>query len=230
MPTIDPEAWRLICGGPGGPGYVFRRGIELTTELARALVRPGSRWLDIGCGTGRFLQGLAGTGASAVGIDLDPRMIELARRSVAEPPLAVARAECLPFGAGTLDGITATSFMGCVPDARPVFAEIQRVLKPRGHAVLTFTSSDSWLLRLNYAVGRRNGGTYHLYRTRQVIAALEELGFDILGLRFYAFVLTAGRRTCPPPAVAHRLECEGPSWLAGRLARNFVVVIRKGVR
>ena len=231
MPTTDPDAWLRTCGDPRGPGYVFRRGIALTTELARALVRPGCRWLDIGCGTGQLLEALLSADACAIGIDLAPRMIELARRRVAAPPpLAIARAEGLPFGAGTLDGITATSFMGCVPDAGPVFGEIRRVLKPHGHAVITFTSGDSWLLRLNYAVGPRNGDSYHLYSIRQVVAALEEIGFEILGLRFYGFVLTVGRWTFPPAAVARRLECDGPSWLANHLARNFVLVIRKGVR
>ena len=166
-----------------------------------------------------------------MGIDLNPRMIGLARQNFpASPPLAVAFAERLPFGAGTLDGVTATSFLGCIPDAGPVFSEIQRVLRPDGHAVLTFTNRDSWLLKLNYAVGRRSGGTYHLYGARQMVSSLERLGFEVEQVRFYGFVLTAGSWMFPPAAVARRLEGAGPFWLATRLARNVIVVVRKDVR
>jgi SAM-dependent methyltransferase len=228
MRTTDPEDWNRLCDGPGGPGLVFRRGIGLALELSEAFIQPGRRWLDIGCGTGRLLGGLSGAGAAAAGIDLNPRMLALARRNAPSLPFAVARAGQLPFGVSTFDGVTATSVMGCVDEAFPVCAEIRRVLRPRGHALITFTNRDSWLLKLNYAFDRRRGEGYRLYGASEVVAALEGLGFDVLQLRFYNFVLNAGTRTFPPAGLARRLECAGPSRLASRLARNFIVVARAG--
>ncbi len=42
-------------------------------------VRPGARALDLACGTGDITFDLAGRGARAVGLDITPRMIVLAR-------------------------------------------------------------------------------------------------------------------------------------------------------
>ncbi len=171
--TTNPEAWNRLCGGPGGPGLVFRRGIGIALELSEAFIQPGRRWLDIGCGTGQLLGGLSGAGAAAAGIDLDPRMLALARRNAPSIPFAVARAGQLPFGVSTFDGVTATSLMGCVDEAVPVCAEFRRVLTPGGHALVTFTNRDSWLLKLNYAFGRRRGEGYRLYGASEVVAALQ---------------------------------------------------------
>jgi len=43
-----------------------------------AMLRP-ARVLDVGCGTGKVAVGLAGRGLSVLGVELDPRMAEVAR-------------------------------------------------------------------------------------------------------------------------------------------------------
>ena len=227
MPDTDPAAWSRLCDDARGQGFVFRRGIELALEWSRGLVEPGQRWIDVGCGTGRLLRGLREAGTSAAGVDVDPRMLERARRAIPAAPLTVARAEQLPFGPAAIDGVVATSLMGCLDEAEPVWAEIRRVLKPQGHAVVTFTNRDSWLVSLNYALRPRRKDAYRLHRASQVLEALRELGFEVVRVRFYSFVLTAWSRMFPPAALARRLECTGSGWLATRLARNFIVVVRK---
>ena len=228
MPHTDPEGWSRICDSQHGPGYVFRRGIELATDLVRRLAKPNQRWLDVGCGNGRLLSGLVALGTTAFGVDADPAMLELARQRLpSPPPLIIARADQLPFGSGTLDGITATSFMGCVGGAELFFEELRRVLRPEGHAVITFTNRDSWLLRLNYALSPRRANGYRLYRVGKVVETLNSQGFDVAQVRLYGFVLTSGSRTFPPAVLARRLECSWPVWRTTRIARNFIVVIRK---
>src|SRR5947207_16019613 len=81
-----------------GPGYVLRGGeqgaerLELlarvkwpTTKalLRRVGLRPGMHCLDVGCGSGAVTLKLArwvGPAGRAVGVDLDERCLELARR------------------------------------------------------------------------------------------------------------------------------------------------------
>jgi ubiquinone/menaquinone biosynthesis C-methylase UbiE len=220
--TFDPETWNRTCESEGGRGFVFRRGAELAFELSRKLIQPGQRWLDVGCGTGQLVRALRETGVSVVGADFDRQMIAFARKKT-PGPLAVARAEQIPFGDATMDGVVAISLMGCVLEARPIFAEIRRVLRADGHAVMTFTSRDSWLLKLNYVLSRHREGGYRLYNASEVIRELEKNGFWIVEVRFYNFVFCAGNLLLPPPSLARRLECSR----SYRLARNFIVVARR---
>jgi SAM-dependent methyltransferase len=79
--------------------------------LARVGLRPGQRVLDVGCGTGVFLQLAAERGAEPFGIDASEALIELARRRVSEADLRVGDMEFLPYGDDRFDLVTGfTSF------------------------------------------------------------------------------------------------------------------------
>ena len=80
--------WLEETGGTRGESYdeAFRAlaasGADVHGEASRvaALVRPGSRVLDAGCGTGRVAVELARRGYEVTGVDGDPSMLEVARR------------------------------------------------------------------------------------------------------------------------------------------------------
>lgn len=94
-------------GSPDGIVGVFDRaadtyeavGVPWAGPIAARLVaeldaRPGERVLDVGCGRGAALGPLAeavGAGGYALGIDLAPRMVELAARDLAGLPQAEVR-------------------------------------------------------------------------------------------------------------------------------------------
>ena len=63
------------------------QGVEFFGPIARGLVeqldpQAGERALDIGCGKGAVLAPLVASGAHTVGIDIAPRMVELAHALV----------------------------------------------------------------------------------------------------------------------------------------------------
>jgi SAM-dependent methyltransferase len=228
MPRTDPLAWKRLCESPGGQGYVFVRGIELALARITATARPGGRWLDVGCGTGRLLHALTVSSIPAIGVDANPAMLDLAKSILpGPPPLVVAVAEHLPFADAAFDGAAATSFMGCVADPRPMLAELGRVVRPDGCLVVTCTNAGSALLRLNYAVRRGRPGGHHLYRVDEACGLLAEAGFTVEDVRFYSVVLTLGGLLVPPAPVARRIERTGPSGTAARLARNFIITARR---
>jgi SAM-dependent methyltransferase len=74
-------------GHAHGPEYAARfdrlaaSGADVHGEatLVAALLTPGARVLDAGCGTGRVALRLAELGYACVGVDVDPRMLEVAR-------------------------------------------------------------------------------------------------------------------------------------------------------
>ena len=99
----------------------------------RAWLARGARGrtLDLGSGTGRNLPLLP---ASARAIALDPHLDALARGRARAPgvPLVVARAEALPFRAGTFDTVVSGLVLCSVDDPDAALAEVRRVLRPGG--------------------------------------------------------------------------------------------------
>jgi ubiquinone/menaquinone biosynthesis C-methylase UbiE len=105
--------------------------------LERAVRGERVRVLDCGCGTGANLEMLRQFGPS-VGIDLTWAGLAFARGR-GDRQVAQASADALPFPDGSFDLVTSFDMLQCVPGtAEPIaFAEIARVLRPGGHAVIT---------------------------------------------------------------------------------------------
>lgn len=90
------------------PDYqsVFRLGIneynarQLDFWRGRGMLTPGCRVLDIGCGVGKYGVYLARLGCDVTLIDISEKMIEQARRNMAEFT-TLWRAQCLDFDAVT---------------------------------------------------------------------------------------------------------------------------------
>ncbi|KAL9629041.1 MAG: hypothetical protein Q9204_005505, partial [Flavoplaca sp. TL-2023a] len=58
-------------------------GLAKFIETASSFMKPSSKVLDVGCGTGKpVAHTLAGKGHRLIGIDMSPTMIELSRKSV----------------------------------------------------------------------------------------------------------------------------------------------------
>lgn len=93
---------RMLSGG---------RIQKVYDRVAALAAAPGKRVLDIGCGTGGASLACAARGAIVTGIDIDPGMLEVARRkpvpavgSVAFVELGAAEIEDR-FGEGSLDAV-----------------------------------------------------------------------------------------------------------------------------
>jgi ubiquinone/menaquinone biosynthesis C-methylase UbiE len=96
--------------------------------------------VDLGCGGGLdvFLAarrvGLTGW---AIGIDMTPEMLALARKNAARSGLAnvefhQATIDRLPLADGSADCVISNCVINLAPDKLAVFREIARVLKPGG--------------------------------------------------------------------------------------------------
>ena len=89
-PPREPGAHRGGNGRPGRGGDMFERFEETLLECGDV---SGQRVLDIGCGSGLFSVSLAQRGATVVGLDFAPHMLELARQRAASQGVA----ECCTF-------------------------------------------------------------------------------------------------------------------------------------
>ncbi len=117
-------------------------------------VGPRRRVLDLACGTGDIAFLAAARGARVVGLDITPRMIELARaKSPREnrPALLVADMVALPIAPATFDIVTAGYGLRNVPDLDAALREIHRALAPGGMFVsLDFNRPGNALVRAVY--------------------------------------------------------------------------------
>jgi SAM-dependent methyltransferase len=114
--------------------FVESRRIEAIFHLLDA--RPSDRVLEVGCGAGHLLARLpAGRG---VGVDLSEALLartaaRVGRRAV----LAQGDAGALPFAAGAFERVYCSEVLEHLVDPRGAVAEIARVLKRGGVAVLS---------------------------------------------------------------------------------------------
>jgi ubiquinone/menaquinone biosynthesis methyltransferase len=137
--------------------------------IERAGVLPGTRALDLACGTGDLALLAASRGASVVGLDFTARMIELARLKPHGRSIywVVGDMGKLPVASGRFDLITTGYGLRNVPDLRAALAEMYRVLSPGGRLCsLDFNRPESAVVRAVYltyltAVGSTLGFVLH---------------------------------------------------------------------
>ena len=132
--------------GPLGP-FVARHYAPLNTWLyaayARGLdVRPEDEVLDVACGSGVFLARHATVARRIAGIDQSRAMIDQARVENREriadgsAEFVVGDAAALPWGDGAFTLVTSNDVSCYEAKASTALAEMYRVLRPGGRAVV----------------------------------------------------------------------------------------------
>ena len=131
-------------------------GVDFFQPIADRLVdlidlRPGEGVADLGCGKGAVLlpAGRAvGPTGSAVGLDLSPAMVAIARTRAADENLsqvevAVGDAQSPDLPPGTFDAVTSSLVLFFLPDPGGALEAWRALLRPLGRlAVATFGAQD----------------------------------------------------------------------------------------
>ena len=116
-----------------------RRRAQRRAELFASLgaLRPGRRVLEVGCGTGIFLEMAARSGAGIQAFDLSTDLLARARERVGALPnvtLACGNAEEMPYAASSFDAVYGSSILHHL-DLERALGEVHRVLRPGGSIV-----------------------------------------------------------------------------------------------
>lgn len=123
----------------------YQRITETITDIHELVVdrlapTPGTSLLDLACGTGAVAERAAGTGATVVGVDLAPALIETARQRAQEQGLAIEYAvgdcEALEHADASFDAVASTCGIMFAPDHEAVAGELARVTKQGGRIAL----------------------------------------------------------------------------------------------
>ncbi len=139
------------------------------------------RTLDLGCGTGRNLP-LMPPGVGVIGVD--PALGSLARARGRAPgaSLVAARAEALPFRAGSFDTVVSGLVLCSVGDPARALAEVRRVLREGGalRALEHVRSTRRWKARCQDRIQPLwtwlSGGCHP---NRETERAVEAAGFQV---------------------------------------------------
>jgi ubiquinone/menaquinone biosynthesis C-methylase UbiE len=104
---------------------------------------PGSRVLEIGCGTGRFARAAAAAGHQVTAVDVSPVMLEYVAQKAREESLSGIETRHAGFLSMDLpgdrfDGVVSTACLHHLPDLWKLVAleNVCRALKPEGQFVL----------------------------------------------------------------------------------------------
>lgn len=116
--------------------------VALEQRVFDAVLGPvrGLDVLDLGCGTGRHTLRLARAGARVRGFDLSPGMLAVARRAAQGLPVELVEhdlARPLPCAPASCDRVVAGLLVEHLTDLSAFYAEVNRVLRPGGVAVLS---------------------------------------------------------------------------------------------
>jgi SAM-dependent methyltransferase len=144
----------VVRTGSLGPEGFLREGRRIKECLLRMFpldveLRPGARFLDFGCGSGRLEQQLVAESQSLEihGCDIDAKSIEWLRAN-ASPPFhfhLTGEAPPLPFPDEHFDVVVALSVFTHLPWTwRAWLEELRRVLKPGGIAMLSYATRAVW--------------------------------------------------------------------------------------
>ncbi|GAB3325455.1 class I SAM-dependent methyltransferase [Geodermatophilus aquaeductus] len=163
----------------------------LTVDYDLLDLRPGMTVLDLGCGEGRHAFEAYRRGAHVVAVDWGVSEVETTKRwlgAIAEAGEAPAGARFevlrgdlrhLPFPDASVDRVIASEVLEHIPDDVPAMAEIARVLKPGGKAVVTVPryGPERICWALSDAYHANEGGHIRIYRgdvlrTRLSVAGL----------------------------------------------------------
>jgi trans-aconitate methyltransferase len=114
--------------------YVFEYGREVIELLGP---RPGERILDLGCGTGHLTSLIAASGASVIGLDSSPAMVEAARREYPEIEFVVGDARNFSFSQ-PFDAVFSNATLHWVNEAAEVARSVSPALSAGGRFVAEF--------------------------------------------------------------------------------------------
>lgn len=104
------------------------------TPLLLSLMGPADRVLDVGCGEGRLMRAIAEAGGRPLGVDISRPLLE---KAAEHGPVVQGDLPSLRWCADdAFDAAVISLVLEHLPDHRPLFAELARVVRRDGHLAL----------------------------------------------------------------------------------------------
>ncbi|MCB9765901.1 MAG: methyltransferase domain-containing protein [Alphaproteobacteria bacterium] len=189
-----------------GKGERMERSHSPAARLSFALLdlKPGQRYLDVGCGSGYTVRWAAAVDPSveAVGLDVSPEMITLARRLAVDVPNAAFHLGVFPDDApdGPFDAIFSMEVFYYLPDLDGALAAVHGLLRPGGRFVCVVdfyaenVESAPWPEQLDLPMNRLSMAGWKGAFEAAGFAAIQQDRLVVDGGLAAGSLMTTGRR------------------------------------
>jgi SAM-dependent methyltransferase len=181
--------WTPFFAKPSG--LIGQVGARLLTSMKAKFYRSmaaeldlqaDDELLDVGCGSAKFFTEHAGHVRYVAGLDASEIQVEMARKRLAEriaggtAEIVLGDAADLPWEGSRFSVVTSIDAMKFLPDPEGALAEMHRVLRPGGRAVITM--GDDSRARVGSAPsGTRNAFGIWCWSDADAARLVEEAGF-----------------------------------------------------
>tara|TARA_B100000586_G_scaffold167413_1_gene122065 strand:+ start:1367 stop:1966 length:600 start_codon:yes stop_codon:yes gene_type:complete len=148
-----------------------------------------STLLDVGCGTGIFLEILEKKFPYTKFSGLDPNQAMLAKASEklsSKVDLKIGNAESLPHDSQSFDWVVLSNCFGHINDQETALFEAHRVLRKNGKIIITDWTRDFLVMRIvNLYTQLFDDADYKSLKSSETTAMLEKLDFKCLSVESY---------------------------------------------
>ncbi len=186
-------------------------------------LRPDSRLLDCGAGTGIFA-GMMRPACRVQVLDDHGESLAILRQRFAADEILEGPITAIPAAAGSCDVVTALDVLEHVPDDVGAVREMHRVLRPGGIALVTVPAMMS--LWSDWDEGLHHQRRYHSAQLRALFDAKEWeiLHWNYTNVAVFPLVWLVRRwQRWRKPAAGQRAEDRlPPSWINAALLRIYV--------
>jgi len=195
-------------------------GLSCGNPTALANLREGETVVDLGSGGGLdvFLAAAkVGPSGRAIGIDMTPEMIDLARRNAANQGATnvefhLATVDKLPLNNKSVDCVISNCVINLAPDKRAVFREIARVLKSGGRLAVSDIALKQPLPKeigedvLAYVSCIAGAISFEEYRQSLLEAGFSEIAIIDSGADLNTYAKVENQLTCCSPSMNEEKE------------------------
>ena len=180
--------------------YDHHRGKKYHTHLSNHLMKAlpeGGNLLDIGCGTGLFVEKYIQRGGLGTGLDISGKMLAKARRRCPDCEFIVGTGEKLPFEDCSFNAVSSVLVFSYVRNPAAMLSEVYRILEPGGSVALCtlgkklITSGIPSLykigekIRIKHVVMKDFGE--HYYDEPEMITLFDNAGFCDVDVKWCSF-------------------------------------------
>ena len=183
----------------------FNKRLFVFSELFKKLIKPDSRWLDAGCGSGVLSRELTYHGCKVDAIDGSRKMIEYAKSSSQKNMNNISYKEVdlsgfLSYSSSSYEGVLSSSVIEYIDNPNIMLSEFYRITKENGFLIISAPNLFS-LIRIAQDLIRffskfigKDRFAYlsvskNSYSSKQFIDIVEESGFTVKSIKRFSPIL-----------------------------------------